>query len=167
VPIEPQHLLDQADNLAGVAVGGRPRGADLRRAISSAYYALFHFTMRAVADSVVPISKRSTLQYARVYRAVDHKTLRDVCKGITNPTSKYTAHSPTKSGFGSDICAFATAVFELQEKRHLADYDPLFPVTKSDALLTISTARTAITRFGSAPTEEQEAFLSLLTFPPR
>jgi uncharacterized protein (UPF0332 family) len=168
VPIDPQHLLEQADKLAGSAPHGRPRGADLRRAISATYYAIFHFTARAAADSVVPVNKRSASQYTRIYRGIDHRSLRELCKAIsgTNLPAKYAAHAPP-TGFGPNVYDFATAVLDLQEKRHLADYDPQFRVTKSDALLTISTARTALSRFDSAPPDQQQAFLSLLLFPPR
>jgi uncharacterized protein (UPF0332 family) len=168
VPIDPQHLLEQADKLVGSASQGRPRGADLRRAISASYYALFHFTTAAAADSVVPVSKRSAPQYTRIYRGIDHRSLRELCKAISGTTlpAKYDAHAPP-TGFGRNIYDFATAVVDLQEKRHLADYDPQFRVTKSDALLTISTARAALARFDSASASEKEAFLSLLLFPPR
>jgi uncharacterized protein (UPF0332 family) len=167
VPIDPQHLLEQADKLVGPASQGRPRGADLRRAISAAYYAIFHFTV-AAADSVVSTTKRSAPQYTRIYRGIDHRSLRELCKAISGSTlpPKYTAHAPP-TGFGRNIRDFATAFVDLQEKRHTADYDPQFQVTKSDALLTISTARTAISRFDSASGSEKEAFLSLLLFPPR
>ena len=168
MPIEPQHLLEQADNLAGSASQGRPRGADLRRAISAAYYAIFHFVLRAAVDSVVPVSKRSGGQYTRVYRGIEHRALRELCKALSGASlpSKYLAHAPV-GGFGSNIRSFATALIDLQEKRYLADYDPQFQVTKSDALLTISTARTALVRFDSAPLDEKETFLNLLLFPPR
>jgi hypothetical protein len=41
-PIKPEWLLRQADDLAGRVAGvGQPRNADLRRATSAAYYALY------------------------------------------------------------------------------------------------------------------------------
>jgi hypothetical protein len=62
---------------------------------------------------------------------------------------------------------FAVTVYDLQEKRHSADYDPLFKAIRSDALLTIAAARSAIGLFEAAPIEEREHFLSLLLFPAR
>ena len=167
MPIDPQHLLEQADKLVGSASQGRPRGVDLRRAISAAYYAIFHFTIAAAADSVVPASKRSAPQYTRIYRGIDHRSLRELCKAISGTNlGKYATHAPP-TGFGPNIRDFATAVVDLLEKRHSADYDPQFRVTKSDALLTISTARAALSRFDLALASEKEVFLSLLLFPPR
>jgi uncharacterized protein (UPF0332 family) len=166
VPIDPQHLLEQADRLAAATQQGRPRGVDLRRAISAAYYAMFHFVLRTATDTV--ISTADKIQYARVYRSLDHKPLRDLCRVVsrTGPPGKFAAYLPS-DGFALEIEEFAAAFIDLQEKRHLADYDPYFQTTKSDTTLTIRTARTAIDRFDSAPSSDREAFLSLLLFPPR
>src|SRR5438477_676262 len=62
--------------------------------------------------------------------------------------------------------AFAAAVLELQEKRHSADYDPSIRVKTSDAILAISTARSALNRFVTADPSRREAFLGLLLFRP-
>jgi hypothetical protein len=94
--------------------------------------------------------------------------LRDLCEDIKKPTlpAKYLPHIPT-NGIGADVAAFATAVVELQEKRHKADYDPMSRVRLSDALLAISTARAAVNRFRRASSPRKRAFLALLLFPPK
>jgi len=51
MPINPQDLLDQARRLIGTAPGAVE--ADLRRGISSAYYALFHLLIQETMTSVV------------------------------------------------------------------------------------------------------------------
>ena len=71
------------------------------------------------------------------------------------------------SSFGPAIRGLAAAVADLQEKRHSADYDPLFKAIRSDALLTVEAARSAIGLFEAAPQEERALFLSLLLFPPK
>jgi hypothetical protein len=152
--ISPQHLLDQASRLSK-AQARRPRGADLRRAISAAYYAVFHAVVCAAADSVVTVDKRATEQYIRVYRSVNHGALRKLCESVRRQNSD----------FGDDIRQFAAALLDLQEKRHSADYDPLFKAIRSDAILTITAARSAISQFQDAPAEERAHFLSLLLFP--
>jgi len=48
VPPDPDELLQQADALAGKPAATQ---ADVRRAISAAYYAIFHFCMTAAADN--------------------------------------------------------------------------------------------------------------------
>lgn len=166
--LNPDHLFEQADRLIAPPPAGHPRQVDLRRAISAAYYGVFHAILTAAADQIVGVTKRSTSQYALVYRSIDHKALRDVCGEATRqPVSpKYARYEPA-GGFGSDIRAFAAAVLELQEKRHAADYDPSWRVITSDALLLIGTARTALGRFNGADAAKREALLSLVLFRPR
>ena len=165
---EPEHLLDQAARLATPQGAGPPRQVDLRRAISAAYYAVFHTTLVAAADEFVGRTKRSSKLYALVYRSVDHRTLRDLCVEVKKPNlpARYARYVPA-SGFGRNIPAFAAAFVELQEKRHSADYDPLLRIRMADALLAIKTARTAVKRFAKAGARRRKTFLTMLLFPPR
>lgn len=54
---------------------GRPKQASRRRAISSAYYALFHAWLRMFADQVAGRGARNDDVYASVYRYPEHGTL--------------------------------------------------------------------------------------------
>jgi len=166
--LNPEHLFEQADRLIVPPQAGPPRQVDVRRAISAAYYGVFHATLTAAADHFVGSAKRGTRQYGLVYRSVQHGALRSLCELATKPrlAAKYAPHVPNGS-FGPNISAFAAAAFELQEKRHSADYDPLIRVKTSDAKLAIGTARAALQRFDSATASEREAFLTLLLFTPR
>jgi hypothetical protein len=47
--LNPEHLLEQAERLIEPPPAGPPRQVDIRRAISSAYYAVFHATLAAAA----------------------------------------------------------------------------------------------------------------------
>jgi uncharacterized protein (UPF0332 family) len=165
--INPEHLFEQADRLiAGEA--GRPRQVDIRRATSAAYYGLFHAIITAAADQYVGVTNRHTSRYGLVYRSVGHDWLRDLCKEVQKPTlsDKFKPHVPT-NGFGPNIVAFATAVRELQQKRHAADYDVMISMNRSDASVAIGTARAALRRFNHASRSRRVAFLSLLLFQPR
>ena len=82
------------------------------------------------------------------------------------PTAKYVPYLPA-GGFGVHIQTFSTGAIELQEKRHLADYNPLPRFRTSDAKLAISTARSAVSRFQAASEDHRKAFLTLLVCPPR
>lgn len=166
--LNPSHLIEQADRLIAPPPAGPPRQVDLRRAISSAYYGVFHATLAAAADQVVGVTKRTTSQYSLVYRSIDHRTLREICTEIKKQTltARYARYEPS-NGFGQNIRTFAAAVLELQEKRHAADYDPSIRVNSSDALLAVRTARTALNRFSRASAPRRKAFLSLLLFQPR
>jgi hypothetical protein len=144
----PEHLFDQAEKLAKPPAVGAPRQVDLRRAISAAYYGLFHAILAAAADELVGSSKRSTARYSLAYRSIDHRALRSLCGEVQKPTlnKRYAAYAPAV-GFGSNIGAFASALIDLQDRRVLADYDPLFRVRTSDAAIAIRTARSALRSF--------------------
>jgi uncharacterized protein (UPF0332 family) len=165
--LNPEHLFDQADKLAGGGVG-RPRQVDIRRAISASYYALFHAVVTAAADLVVGQNNRAEPRYGLVYRSIDHNKLREFCKEVQKQTlpEKYRRYA-SQGGFGPDIKAFATAVVELQEKRHTADYDPMAQMKQSDAILLTRTARAALIRLQNANADERMIFFTLLLFEPR
>ncbi|HEX4159525.1 MAG TPA: hypothetical protein VHY79_13710 [Rhizomicrobium sp.] len=165
---DPEHLFEQAEALAAPPPAGPPKQVSLRRAISSAYYGVFHFIVAAAADQLAGVTRRSTSEYGRVYRSIEHKNVRELCENINkqNLPARYLPHVPA-NGLGTDIIAFSAAFVELQEKRHAADYDPMIRVKLSDARLAIRTARAAVGRFNAASNARRKAFLSLLLFPPR
>jgi uncharacterized protein (UPF0332 family) len=165
--LNPDHLFDQADALA-TSTGGRPRQVDIRRAISASYYGLFHAAVTAAADLAIGQNTRAEVRYGLAYRSIEHNRLREVCADLQKQSlpDKYKRYIPP-GGFGADIKAFATAVVESQEKRHIADYDPTTQVRQSDAILLIGTARAALQRFQNANAVERNLFLTLLLFPPR
>lgn len=166
--INPDHLLDQADRLVMPPTAGAPRQTDLRRAISTAYYALFHTILISAADEFAGQANRQTSRYEIIYRGINHKKIRDLSDDIIkqNLPTKYVKYEP-QGGFGVDLIATATAFVELQEKRHLADYDPLFGVKIVDAALAVASARAAVAHFRNAPRPRRKAFLTLVVFTPR
>ncbi len=166
--LNPEHLFEQAEKLIQPPPAGPPRQVDLRRAISAAYYAIFHALLTAVADELIGKTKRNTLEYGLAYRALDHRRLLDLCSDVKKPDlpKKIRPYAPA-GGFGPEIQALATAVVELQEKRHSADYDPMGRVKTADALLAIRTGKSAVARLQRSKDAERKRFLTLLTFPPR
>lgn len=166
--VNPEHLFEQSQNLASKSVLQPLRQVDLRRAISSAYYGVFHYLLAAAADQFVGAKARRSRRYTLVYRSVDHRSLRDICVEAKKqtPSTKYQKYVPV-DGFEPAIQAFANLVLELQEKRHDADYDPSKWFTHTDASLAVTTAKTAIERFESAKPLQQSYFLTLLLFSPR
>src|ERR1700751_1842071 len=86
--LNPDHLFEQADKLISPPPAGPPRQVDIRRAISAAYYGVFHAVLAAAADQFVGVTKRSTSQYGLVYRSVDHLWLKKLCEEVKKPTLK-------------------------------------------------------------------------------
>lgn len=165
--LNPGHLFDQAQRLVASA-SGPPRQVDLRRAISTAYYGVFHFTLAALGDLFIGSSQRTSRRYALVYRSIDHRTLKEICIEVQkpSPSKRYAAYAPSID-LGPHVRAFAVAVTDLQDKRHRADYDPAARFRTSDARFAIVAARRAIERFELADPEFQKLFLTFLLCPPR
>ena len=142
----PEHLLQMAIGLAE-ANTGRPRRADLCRAVSTAYYAMFHCLARTCADSLAGRSRSvgNRQMWRRVYRAPEHRQARTRCENMP-------------SSFPAGVLEFGQAFSVLQRKRHLADYDPDFLVRKSNVITAINDARNAIDRFLETPVSVRRDF---------
>ena len=134
---------------------GRPLETDLRRAISTAYYALFHCLASCCADTIVggAGSNRSRAAWNQAYRALEHGLTRRRCvnrSGIAR--------------FPLDIQKFAEIFVLMQAMRHLADYDPDanddpdLILSRSYILQLIDNAEDAIRRFNQVPIADRRAF---------
>ena len=148
----PEHLLQTATDLAEINPR-RPRRADLCRAVSTAYYAMFHCLAHTCADSLAgragTVGSRSI--WRRVYRAPEHRQARTRCENMP-------------SSFPDEVQEFGQVFSVLQSKRHLADYDPDYRVGKSEVTADIDRARTAIDRFLETPVSVRRDFaLHVLT----
>jgi hypothetical protein len=118
VPPNPEEYLRQADALAGKPGATQ---ADLRRAISTAYYAVFHFCLTAAADMIVGASARSSARYSLVYRSVDHARLRGICEQLKVTKRHEDLPFIPTGGYGK-IGDFARLAGSLYEQRISADY---------------------------------------------
>jgi uncharacterized protein (UPF0332 family) len=159
------HLLDQAEKLIVPPPAGPPRQVDLRRAISSAYYAVFHAVLKAAADLYVGATNRADYRYVLVYRSVDHRDLRDLCAKVkeSNFSGKLAQYVPL-SVFDEETRTFSKLLLELQGRRLDADYNPAIRLRTAGAQLAITIARDAINRLRNAQPSSREAFLTLLLF---
>ncbi|HFB98297.1 MAG TPA: hypothetical protein ENJ62_04080 [Bryobacterales bacterium] len=112
---------------------GRPRQTDLRRAISTAYYAVFHALCHMCADALMGPRQESREAWRQVYRSIEHGIAKDRC--IRN-------HS--RDNLPVNIRKFCSIFVQLQEKRHEADYDPFARFLRSDVEDAVEFASTAI-----------------------
>jgi hypothetical protein len=133
-------LLDIAFQLATLDPS-RPRQATLRRAVSTCYYAVFHALAYCCANELVGWQK-SWEFFAPIYRSLDHTRAKTVLSGF--------ARTP-----GSDIGLIGQTFAELQEKRHIADYDPEPRMGRAETLDLIEQARTAIARISSLSPDDR------------
>lgn len=165
-PIRPDWLLRQADDLGYRDGGpGRPRNANLRRSVSSAYYALFHALGLAMARHLLPNGTADD-QY-RATRSVNHGALRTVCEWITG-SSRAPHHSAVavdRLRENQDVVDIATTFLTLWDARASADYDHLASFTKIDTLNYVDLARDAVEKLAGIPQEtpqDGESLLSLI-----
>ena len=146
--IDPHELIATCYKLASLTVTPPPSEADLRRAISTAYYAVFHTLAASNAELIAgqPGSDMSSLAWERVYRRLDHGRARNNLR----------AALPYLSPNGAN---FARTFIDLQGLRHDADYDPNFAIKRTIAINVIYQAETAIRNFAQL-TEEERRFIA-------
>lgn len=162
---DPDRLLEQAETL----ITSRRDETDLRRAVSTTYYALFHYALRAAADLTIGAASRGAPRYSLVYCSVDHvrlKNLRDQLRGAT-PQDVILPYAPPPPAYFGKMAVFVRLVVNLQHERHYADYHPSARFDEARATQALTAARVAIKAFEDSTAEQREAFLTLLLFKPR
>ena len=140
-----------ARELAGSAMVGRPPETDLRRAVSTAYYALFHCVAACCANMLVggASAARSQPAWRQAYRALQHATARKRCE-----------NNNVLTRFPVEVQDLANLFVDMQKKRHRADYDPdpSFSWSRLSVMQDIDETEDAIRRFSRAPTKDRRAF---------
>ena len=137
---------------------GKPRQADLRRAISTAYYALFHHACIQFSAIVLrPGSGTYLRAWSQAYRYLDHGPARQRCIEACRK----------ERNFSAGIVVFAEAFIDLQQRRNAADYDPIPVFTVVDANALIVSAEAALAAFDVEPVEAQRAFVVFLALRPK
>ncbi|APW59939.1 hypothetical protein [Paludisphaera borealis] len=130
-------LLDQADQLAQLDAR-RPKQANLRRAVSSAYYALFHLLTSEA--SALYADERGL--GARINRTYSHAEMKKASSEIANDKLP---KSVIGSGYSTppDLKVVANAFVTLQQARHDADYDLSLTFRRQQVLAYIALSRQA------------------------
>lgn len=162
VPIDPQKLIEAGRDFAKTRGKGRPRPIWLRRAVSSAYYALFHQLCREAAEHLIP--KGSPQQRLKLARAFGHGDMKKTCARIAGREGGGNQHlRPLLDSLkGTGIEDVAASFVDLQEARHRADYDHLADFSKAVALAHLRDAEKAIQALEKAKKRDQQTFFSLL-----
>ena len=151
--IDPNELIATCHKLVPQSTDSPPSEADMRRAISAAYYALFHTLAASNAELIAgqPQSSVSAYAWERVYRRLDHGRAQNNLRAALNllsPTGEY----------------FARTFIELQSLRMEADYNPNAVIVRSDAVNIIALAETAIRDFAQLTQEERRLLVAQSMF---
>lgn len=154
-PINWNDLIDAARALLNTQPPTtRVTDAAIRRAISTAYYAMFHALVASNAETLVGLpGDQATLQaWTRIYRNTSHR-------------NAYNRLQSSRPGFSPQVQTFTDCFRDLQDERHNADYNPLATITLQSALYWIDQAEAAIRDFLLASRSELTLVASLTVVP--
>ena len=113
----------------------RPRQANLRRAVSAAYYSLFHLMIYEATGMMFGWHRDRRGFRRALARGFSHQSMAAACKsfqGGTLPTSITAAVGSLP--IPAERRDLAAAFAKLQEERHRADYNMALPFTRSEVL---------------------------------
>lgn len=118
----PEDLLEQARHLAN-RERKRPRQASLRRAVSTAYYSLFHLLIHEATLNWRRVDQRATL--ARLF---EHGKMKAAAERQRAECSRFlNSNPPPQPGPEVDVMRHlqnvAETFIQVQQQRHTADYD--------------------------------------------
>ena len=122
-----------------------PLQDSLRRAVSTAYYAMFHALASSNADCLVGVPRDPLTEHAwsRTYRGLNHNVTR---RNLLQD----------RDLFSPQIERFAEVFAQLQDLRHSADYDPNRSFTVIETLALIDLSESAIESFMQTDAEERK-----------
>ncbi len=133
---------------------GRPRQAELRRALSTIYYAAFHAFASNNANTLIGTGPqaRNDPAWELTYRAMDHRTARSRCE------------HQSMSRFPMEIRQIGTLFARLQARRNRADYVPRTQYRRSEVLQLATETELAIEAFEATNPNQRRSFAAHLVF---
>ena len=145
--MNPLELIALARVLVGGVIAGKRDSAtqtELRRAVSCAYYAMFHTLALSNANTLIGASPADQQRWAwqQTYRAADHRPTRNKLSGAS-----------LGGRFPGAIRRFGVAFADVQRARHSADYDPHSEFSATDVTDLIDRAETTIANFNQTPND--------------
>jgi uncharacterized protein (UPF0332 family) len=153
----PEDLLQQAYELADKELT-EPKQASLRRAVSTAYYALFHLLIDEAVSKWGVERQRSVLA-----RTFEHGRMKGICEGVVKVVKSGGSLPP-------ELNIVAQNFIQLQQYRHTADYDNSKEWSRTDVKNVLTLAAEAFQSWLtiSAQDAAQDFLLELfLQKPPR
>ena len=129
----------------------RPSQANLRRAVSAAYYAMFHYLAGCAANAIIGRARDSA--WHQTYRALEHGKARNACED-----------KGPMAAFPQEVRHFAKTFVILQKAQQQADYALDGQYSQLDVLAAIDRAERAIVRFDQADVQHRRAFVAHVLF---
>jgi hypothetical protein len=132
-----------------------PARGDLRRAVSAAYYAIFHHASCNCSILIAGNSaKHLTRAKSQIYRSLNHRDILDACRMAKEPAM----------GFPQAIRAYAGVFLNMYKSRCNADYDPseAGDFFGPQVLNQLGEIAEAIRRFDATDEDDRRAFAILI-----
>lgn len=123
-------LLEQAEILADGGTGS-PTQAGLRRSVSTAYYALFHFLAGEAAERLLPFHAPGLS--AAMQRGFEHRVMKEACRDFANGAATPVLKPLIVAPVEPELLDMARVFLNLQAARQSADYDLLHSIAQIEA----------------------------------
>ena len=122
---------------------GQPTQEALRRAVSTAYYAMFHTLAASNADLIEgPRTQANQATWTATYRSLRHTRAGSMVQRWPHL-------------FTPAVRIFAVIIDSMKRQREDADYNPDASFTQQQVVTRIANAEQAIADFNSAPAQER------------
>ena len=146
-PLDPTILIDSADHSVNNAPSGDPSREVIHRAISSAYYAVFHAVNASNADvqNGIPMNAASARAWTATYRQVRH--------GFATRNLRRHPFQLTR-----DAQLLSNHFTNLKNARETAGYDPNRLLTIGDANYRTGEAKAALVVLQSMSVADRRTF---------
>ena len=159
----PEGLLEQAQHLVK-REPKRPKQASLRRAISTAYYGLFHLL---ISEAI--LNWRRAEDRVQLARMFEHSHMRSICANKRDELNKKWKLSNKGGGpnqeelVNRNLHRVVATFVQMHEQRELADYDYSSNWTRTDVLPKVEGVAAAFKAWKAIRKEEiAQAFLFTL-----
>jgi uncharacterized protein (UPF0332 family) len=154
-----RQLLSQARRLSKFDPK-RPQQGNLRRGVSTAYYALFHCLVDLACRCIIGTANERRPYRDVLARSFQHRSMVGACHSFAGGSlpRKIADRLPTGFMVPTDIRNVAQIFCEAQEKRHLADYDTAQTFTRSDVLALIRDVEQAMALLSAAKDRAETRF---------
>ena len=130
-------------NASRLLAGGHPTQGALRRAVSTAYYAMFHALAASNADLIVgPRTPANETRWIAIYRSLRHFRAENPLHGWSHL-------------FSPPVQNFAYAIGGIKTERENADYNPGVQFAQNEVITWIGAAERAIMGFNAASPQER------------
>jgi uncharacterized protein (UPF0332 family) len=156
-PVDWRSLIQAGRDLLNPQLVGRnPTNVHVRRAISNAYYALFHALADSNASALIgsPNDAASAAAWSRIYRGLDHSMARRELQR-------------NRRDFSLQAQDFVDTFSDMQRLRHSADYDHNAVIPINQAIVRIAQAERAILNYSQVGMSEKLYIATLTLIRPR